>query len=445
LLRAAAFLTGSIVTFDERTRSRRGRTEPAGLDIVRRHNLSTVLRRIHVSGQASRSDLAAYTGLNRSTVGALVSDLVARDLVRERPGAGGVPGRPSPVVESNPEGISVLALEVFADSLAAARIGIGGRVLARIRIDRPRQATSPESTVRTLAAIARQLLEPDNGTRSGPILAVGIAVAGVVRSDDGVVVVGPNLAWRDVPLARLVATALEIDAPVLVGNDADLAALAEHVRGAGIGSDDFICLWGEVGVGAGIIAGGRPLTGVSGFAGEVGHLPLNPAGLLCHCGSSGCWETEIGEDALLRQAGEIAPGGGRPAVEAVLDAASRGDPLALQALESVGRWTGIGIAALANAFNPGRVVLGGLFAITDPFTRPAMEQALAAHLMSTTYEVLDIVLARLGIDGPLLGAAELALDRALADPATVPYARGSTWPTRGSRPTESKEVTLGTA
>jgi hypothetical protein len=65
--------------------------------------------------------------------------------------------------------------------------------------------------------------------------------------------------------------------------------------------------------------------------------------------------------------------------------------------------------------------------------------------MSTTYEVLDIVLARLGIDGPLLGAAELALDRALADPATVPYARGSTWPTRGSRPTESKEVTLGTA
>ncbi|HVA85295.1 MAG TPA: ROK family transcriptional regulator [Candidatus Saccharimonadales bacterium] len=440
------------MAFDGQTRSRRDGVARAGLDIVRRHNLSTVLRRIHTGGQASRSDLAAYTGLNRSTVGALVGDLVARDLVRERPGTGGAPGRPSPVVESNPDGISVLALEVFADSLAAARIGIGGRVLARIRIDRPRQATSPESTVRTLAAIARQLLEPDDGGRSGPILAIGIAVAGVVRHGDGLIVVGPNLAWRDVPLARLVASSLDLDAPVLVGNDADLAALAEHVRGAGVGSDDFICLWGEVGVGAGVIAGGRPLTGVSGFAGEVGHLPLNPTGVPCHCGSSGCWETEIGEDALLRQAGVLTPGGGRPAVDAVLDAASRGDPLARQALDSVGRWTGIGIAALANAFNPERIALGGLFSIIDPFTRSAMERAFAAHAMPATRGVLEVVTARLGIDGPLLGAAELALDHALADPASVPYANRSTWPTGESRSNEGKhepkhepkEVTLGT-
>ncbi|MGH2512413.1 MAG: ROK family protein [Candidatus Limnocylindrales bacterium] len=388
----------------------------AGLEAVRRQNLSTILRRVHLGGPASRSELAAYTGLNRSTVGALVTELAARDFVRERAGRSGVRGRPSPIVEASPDGLQVLALEVFNDSLAAAIIGLGGRVMARSRIDRVRNVATPEATVEQLTALSRGLFD---GLAEPPrIQAVGVAVAGLVRREEGAVLTGPNLEWRDVPLGALIHRALGLDVPVLVANDADLATLAEHLRGAGIGCADFVCLWGEVGVGAGIIAGGRPLTGRSGFAGEVGHLSLNPGGRACHCGSRGCWETEVGEDALMRLAGRV-DSSGRSAVELIVAAADRGDPEACRALDLIGRWLAVGLAALIHTLNPERIALGGMFAAVLPYARDGLERALA-DLAIEPLAIAEIVAARLGPDGPLLGAAELAFEPWLDDPAAVP-------------------------
>lgn len=411
-------------------------TPGAGLDAVRRQNLSAIMRRVHLAGPASRSDLANYTGLNRSTVGDLVAELTALGLVRERAGARGVPGRPSPIVTANPNGITVLALEIFTDSLAVAVIGLGGRILARARIERARDGSSPEVTVARLAGICRQLLEDRADQPS--IRAISVAVAGVVRRTDGDLVVGPNLGWRDVPLADLIRTSLGFEVPVYTGNDADLATLAEHLRGAGMGCDDFVCLWGEVGVGAGIIAGGRPLSGRSGFAGEVGHLPLSPAGRLCHCGARGCWETEVGEDALLRLAGR-AGSGGPSAVDQVIAMAQAGDPAAGTAIESSGRWLAVGLAALIHTLNPERIALGGFFATILPYVRDALTRTLG-ELAIEPPAVATIVPARLGADGPLIGAAELAFEHWLDDPASVPLIDRPLWSNLADRRTATKEV-----
>lgn len=399
----------------ESGRSGHRRPERVPQDDVRRRNLSLVLRRVHVGGPASRSRLAAYTGLNRSTVAALVADLAGRGLVRERhPGSAGIPGRPSPVVEPNPDGPAVLALEVFADSLAAATIGIGGRVRATSRVDRSRAPLSPQATVEALAELARPLID------GAWIVAVGVAIAGVVRRADGVVVVGPNLDWRETPIAELLEAGLPLGVPVLVANDGDLAALAEHTRGAGAGVDDFICVWGEVGVGAGIIAAGRPLTGSAGFAGEVGHLPVRPDGRACHCGSRGCWETEIGEDALLGRAGGVGAAGGRPGFEAVLAAAVRRDPEVLAALDAVGGWLGVGLAGIVNVFNPRRIALGGRFGAIHPFVAGRIEATLDELAMAAPRSMVEIVPAALGLDAPLHGAAELAFEQILDDPTSLP-------------------------
>lgn len=423
---------------DEAREIHRERTTGAGPEDVRRRNLSAILRRVHVVGPSSRSDLAAHTGLNRSTVGALVADLAARRLVRERrPTRSGVPGRPSPVVEPRPDGVAVLALEIFADSLAVATIGLGGRVLARTRVDRIREPATPEATVEALATIARPLV---NLAGDAPrIIGVGVAVAGAVRREDGFLAVAPNLGWHDVPLAALVRSRLAVDAPILVGNDGELATLAEHIRGAGVGCDDFLCLWGEAGVGAGIIAGGRPLTGRSGFAGEVGHLPVNPEGRLCHCGARGCWETEAGEEALLRLAGWTGQTAGRHSIEALLADAELGDPNALEALAGVGRWLGIGLAGLVNVLDPGRIALGGLLARTFQYIREPIERELQERRMTDARGPVEVVPARLGVDGPLIGAAELAFASFIADPATVPFEdRPSS--TARPRPRGAKEV-----
>ena len=184
-----------------------------------------------------------------------------------------------------------------------------------------------------------------------------------------------------------------------------------------MGVDNVLFISGEVGVGGGLIVDGRPLTGVAGYGGEIGHIPVNPAGAACRCGSVGCWETEVGEGALLRRAGHPAAGG-RAAVEAVLREAADGSPVALAALDHVGRWLGLGLAGLVNVLNPRLVVLGGLFGRIHPLDRgrPSRRSSTAGRLPAPR-ALVRVVPASLGVDAPLLGAAELAFEPLLADPA----------------------------
>ena len=239
---------------------------------------------------------------------------------------------------------------------------------------------------------------------------------GVVRRSDGFVSMAPNLGWRDIPLGERLARALDLAVPISVANEADLGTLAELRRGVAVGVDDLMFISGEVGVGGGVILGGRPLTGVAGYAGEVGHMTVNPDGDACRCGSVGCWETEVGEDALLARAGHP-PGGGRAAVDAVLLEAAAGSGVALAALDHVGRWLGIGLASLVNLLNPRLVVLGGRFARIHPYVRQALHAELDRRTLPAARMLVTVVPTSLGVDGPLLGAAELALEPLLADPA----------------------------
>ena len=158
-----------------------------------------------------------------------------------------------------------------------------------------------------------------------------------------------------------------------MANEADLGALAELRRGAAVDAQHVLFISGEVGVGGGLIVDGQQLTGAGGFAGEVGHMPVNPDGRTCRCGSVGCWETEIGEGALLRRAGHP-PDAGREEVEAVLREAAAGAPDVLEALDAVGRWLGFGLAGLVNVFNPQVVVLGGLFGRIHPFVEETLRR-----------------------------------------------------------------------
>ncbi len=390
-------------------------------DAVRRQNLSAILRRVHAHGPASRSTLATLTGLNRSTVGALVGDLVDRGLVEEsNPSATGLPGRPSPIVAVRPTGAVVLAVELSVDSIAVGLVGLGGTILARRRTPRERENRTVDAVI---AAVAEETRLLRGSAEPVEIRAIGVAVAGVVRRSDGFLVVAPNLEWRDVPLRQRLSVALGLDVPIVVGNDADLVTLAEHTRGVGEGTTDFICLWGEAGVGAGIVSEGRPLRGRSGLAGEVGHLPLRPNGRRCHCGARGCWETEIGEDALLRAIGREGEPGGPARVDDVIAAAERGDSATLEALATIGGWLGVGLAGLVNLLDPQRIALGGLFGRLHPFVAPAIADELDRRRMTRHREPVEVVPAELGVDAPLVGAAEIALAPLLDNPSDAP-ARG---------------------
>ncbi len=385
-------------------------------ETVRRANLSAIVRGLHVRGPLSRSELGVLTGLTRSAIRGLIRELTDGALVtEERSAPAGIPGRPSPIVTPDPRSAVVLALEVNVDSLAAAMVGLGGTVHDLVRVERPRAHLSLDEIAADLATLADPLLAP---WRADPaLLGIGVAVAGVVRRSDGVVRHAPNLGWRDAPLGARLGQVLGLDLPIAVANEADLGGLAEHRRGAAIGVGSVVFVTGEVGVGGNLIVDGRPLVGAAGYAGEIGHLPVNPGGARCGCGAVGCWETEIGERALLLRAGRPVDGG-RAAVEDVIAAAARGDADALAAMEQLGDWLGLGVAALVNIFNPTLVVLGGLFERIHGFMAPSIELALEEHALAASRELVSVVPGQLGSDAPVLGAAELAFEPLLADPAS---------------------------
>ncbi len=385
-------------------------------ETVRRANLSAIIRDLHLGGPRSRSGLVLRTGLTRGAIRGLIGELVAAELVAEhRSASAGTPGRPSPLVRPRADRALTLAIEINIDSLAVAIVGLGGKVHELRRVDRVRAHVSVAEIVGDIVALLAPVL-PD--LRGNPALTgIGVAVAGIVRRSDGVVRHAPNLGWRDVQLGRELESALRLPAPVSVANEADLGGLAEHRRGAAIGFDDVLYVSGEVGVGGNAIVGGRPLIGGDGYAAEVGHMVVRRDGAACGCGSRGCWETEIGERALLQRGG-YDPDGGRAAVTALIEDARTGQARALGALEETATWLGLGLGSLVNVLNPTRVVLGGLFERIHPLVSGTVTRALARQSLPASRELVQVVPGRLGIDAPLIGAAELAFDDLLADPAT---------------------------
>jgi predicted NBD/HSP70 family sugar kinase len=381
---------------------------------IRRDNLSTLLREVHVSGPRSRSEIVALTGLNRSTVAGIVAELSELGLVHEEPGGRlGMPGRPSPSIHATPDGAVVLALGIAVHTLDVAVVGLGGQVHEHERVRLPHAGPSLEEALAGMRDLGLRLLDR-SGLRDR-LVGVGVAAQGAVRSEDGFVHFAPNLGWSTVPLARLVEEWLGLGVPVVVRNEADLGARAEHLRGAGVGVDDLLFLSCDVGVGGGVISGGRPLVGAFGYAGEVGHFPVNPSGAVCGCGSRGCWETEVGQRALLRRSGRD-PDAGPEAVAELLHEAEAGAVQAIDALIDLGRWLGVGLAGLINVFDPRMVVLGGLFAQMAPFTLPIVRHQLDDRRLAVTREPVEIVISSLGLDAPVLGAAERAFEPLLADP-----------------------------
>jgi predicted NBD/HSP70 family sugar kinase len=405
-----------MVTVEERRPATRAPVRPGQRsETVRRANLSAIVRELHLRGPLSRSELVGSTGLTRSGIRAVLRDLVALRLAREERAASlGAPGRPSPRVYPNADGARVLALEIAVDSLAVAIVGLGGEVVASVRVDRPRGRFSLDETVDDLAELTH-VVRARAGARDS-LVAVGVAVVGVVRRIDGLVRMAPNLGWRDVALGERLTEALKTDLPISLANEADLGALAEQRRGAAVGANHVLFISGEVGVGGGMIVNGQPFSGRSGYAGEVGHIPVNPAGVICRCGSVGCWETEVGESALLSRAG-YQPEGGRAEVEALLRDAAAGLPRAIGALDHVGRWLGVGLAGLVNVLNPELIVLGGQFGRIYPFVGTPLRTELDRFALEASREFVRVVPATLGVDAPLLGAAELAFEPLLADPA----------------------------
>ncbi|GAA4527370.1 ROK family protein [Amycolatopsis samaneae] len=383
-------------------------TPVARPDEVRRHNRTTLLRLLHVSGPSTRATLAAELGLNRSTIKTLVDGLAEAGVVEERvprPGRGA--GRPSLLVLPQPHAAVVLAVDLQVEHVAIALVGLGGQILGRNSWNlRGRMRAADEVITHVLESTA--MLAGDLGVEP---VAAGVSVPGVVRRADGYVHEAPNLRWTDVALGERLGGVLRI--PILVGNDAELGAVAEHLRGAARGSSDAVYISADVGVGGGVIAEGSSLRGGAGYVGEVGHMVVRPGGRACYCGSSGCWETEVGEAALCRALGlpEDTP---RGAIVVELRALGRDPSAAASRLAEFVEWLTLGLVNVVNLLGPQLVVLGDLLTVLpEEIVRSVAADVRRRSLVSRAVGGTRIVSSALGADVKLLGAAEVAFESAL--------------------------------
>jgi predicted NBD/HSP70 family sugar kinase len=383
---------------------------------IRRHNLGTLLRHVHIGGSMSRAVLAERMGLNRSTILGLVSELGSAGLVREElPRETGRAGRPSLVVRPESDRVYVLAFDVGVDRLAVARIGLGGVFLDHREIPVLPGLRDAGKVAEVLAGSALEMV----GTAQRGTYCVGVAAAvrGMVRRPDGLVRAAPYLGWEDEEFGEDLMRRLGLGLPVSVGNEASLGALAEHLRGAGTGCQDLVYLHGDIGIGGGVITGGQLLGGDSGYGGEIGHMVVNPRnGRPCGCGARGCLEAEAGERALLEIAQRDPSATGREAVRAVVEAADRGDITARAALHDVGDWLGIGVANLVNVLNPRTVIFGGTLREVFLGSAAQIRSRINRLALTASRENLRLRVGELGDDAVLIGAAELAFSEILVGP-----------------------------
>jgi predicted NBD/HSP70 family sugar kinase len=384
----------------------------SGSPELSRTNLAGLLRLLHLNGPMRRAQLTRLTGLNRSTVGALVAELETLGVVEE----GGFPaaaavgrGRPSMIVRPRSEKVQVLAAEVMVGQASIALIGLSGTVIHRAH------GRAADNTVHTMADLVADLVAELIARTSGRVYGLGISVPGVIRIADGNVRFAPNLGWHDQPFGELVSARLP-GLVVRIRNDGDLGALAEYLRGAARGYDDVVFVAGETGVGSGVIVGGEPLLGAGGYAGELGHMSVREqGGRRCRCGAVGCWETEIGGECIAEALG-LPADASHDEVVAVLRSKD-GQPS--QQLAQVAHYLGVGLASIVNLLNPGLIVLGGLLREIYPAVADAVRVSMLASALAAPAEQVTLSLPELGGDAVLLGAAEVIWQELLADPAAT--------------------------
>jgi predicted NBD/HSP70 family sugar kinase len=393
---------------------------PADFSDVRATNLAVVLGYVRANAPCSRADIAASTGLNKATVSSLVGELIDRRLLRETGLTERRIGRPATMIVVDGAPYAAVGLEVNTEHLTAVAIDLAGERLLSWRRAFAGHSVSPGRAVATIAALARRALNRlhDEGRQ---VLGLTVGVAGLVDGD-GTVRLAPNLGWRDVPLRQSLIRALgEPDLDLTIDNEANLAARAEHRYGPYAETGNLVYLSSEVGLGAGIVADGRVVRGGLGYAGEIGHVSVDPDGPECACGRRGCLEAVASIAALIRR---VSPGSPmtdlEPEVEDVIRRARAQEAAVIGALRDLGRHLGYGVSLLANLVNPEVVILGGYYVPLAPWIIPAAEDELRARTVAPDAGGCRLVASALGHDAAATGAAASVLEAVDAGRMPVP-------------------------
>ncbi|MFC8733166.1 ROK family protein [Luteimicrobium sp. NPDC057192] len=391
---------------------------------LREHNLALVARSVFGAAEPpSRAAVAAATGLTRATVGSLVDQLVAGRVVAELAPSPGQVGRPAVPLVPAPRTVVALGLEVNVDYVGVRALDLTGATVAE-RLDDSRGVTGAGSDpVRVLARVGDLAREVVAEVRADGMRLAGarLALPGLVDARAGFLQVAPNLGWESLAPVPLLGP---LPARVEIANEANLAGLAQLPFGqfAASGHDGttFVHVSGDVGIGAAIVLDGELYLGRHGWAGEIGHVVVDPAGPRCRCGATGCLEQLAGKDALLRGLGLDTPApraprsddgasdGLAPVLEALAAGGEAGDR-ARDVVARAGKALGTALSTLVNLLDLDTVLLGGVYAPLTEDLRPSLEAELRTRVLASPWERIAVRPAPVAGYAALTGGARAVL------------------------------------
>ncbi|MGE5557969.1 MAG: ROK family protein [Bacillota bacterium] len=313
-----------------------------------------------------------------------------------------------------------IGFDLGGTNMVAAVLSIDGKIMRRKKV--PTLAAEDKTKVwARMAGVINDLIR-ESGVDRGEFLGVGLGSPGLVDRKNGVVFTSPNLPdWENIPLANIIAQ--EVSLPVYVDNDVNVITLGELFFGAGKGRKNFIYLTLGTGIGGSIVTDGAILRGENGFAGEVGHMTVDPDGPLCGCGNYGCLEALSSATAIVRRFTEGLVKGGQSKILEIIhgdlsridtrlicQVAEQGDLLARKTLEEAGIYLGVAIANLVNLLNPEAIIIGGGVSLAGEHIFAPLRRTGSIRAYRQSWQNMELLYSKMVDDAGLYGGLALVLE-----------------------------------
>ena len=367
--------------------------------VVKKNNKALVLSLIIEKETISRADIANVTGLNKTTVSSLVTELLEDELIYESGPGISSGGRRPVILHFNRNTGYAIGVDIGVNYVLAVLTDLKGKII--VEKSQNVNRTSYSSIIGTVQTMIQSLMDEMPNSRYG-IVGIGVGVPGIVNKE-GSVLLAPNLGWTNIQLKEDLERIFNV--PIIIENEANAGAVGEQQFGAGQDYENILYVSAGIGIGVGIILNKELYQGKSGFSGEMGHMIIELNGKRCNCGSRGCWEAYASENALLEMAGENID-----SLESLIEHAKNGEKSAIELFEKIGQYLGFGINNIINTFNPDQVIIGNRLALLREWIEEPILTTIENHTLAYHQKEMQLEFSKLGKYSTALGVSAFVVD-----------------------------------
>ncbi|SHJ98048.1 ROK family transcriptional regulator [Paramaledivibacter caminithermalis] len=377
-------------------------------EYIKQNNLKMILDIIKNKRSISRAEIVKITNMSPTSVSRIVGSLIDLGLVKETETSSSGVGRKAILLDLDLESVMTIGVYINKHIINVGIVNFGGEILYRDKIELNPKGTHPDTLINKACALIKDTIKKSKIDPS-KIIGIGVSLPGIINSKNGEVIFSAPLSWENIHIAKVIESELNIK--TVVDNDVKLKALAESLYGVGRNSGKTALVNFGRGVGSALIIDGEIFRGVTNIAGEIGHITIDPNGILCECGRRGCLQTFIVEDNLIEEANKVKK---IVDIKEIFEAAYIGESWAVSILDRAITYMCITINNIVCMYNPDTIVLSGSLVEVYPEIIKEVEEKCRTSIWTPLRGTFKILYSELKSEADIIGPSTLALDTFLS-------------------------------